>query len=73
MYFHFQDSAERYYKDVLFPELELVTEVEEYKEDVPDKSDREKLKDYKEFVKSSLDKGIVDCAHYRQLYSIKAL
>ena len=54
---YFSDSAERCYKDVLFPELELVTEIEEYNEDTDDKTNRDKLKEYKEYIKSSLDKG----------------
>ena len=49
---------ERGYKDILFPEFELVTEVEEYSEDTDDKTNRDKLKEYKDFVKSSLEKGI---------------
>ena len=62
---YFSDSAERCYKGVLFPELELVTEIEEYNEDTDDKTNRDKLKEYKEYIKSSLDKGTLTVLNFR--------
>ena len=44
------------HNNLLFPENEIVTEVEECTKQNTDKSDKEKLKEYKEFLKS--EKGI---------------
>ena len=42
---------------MLFPERELITEMEELPSETPDKTDRDKLKEYKEFLKSNVEKG----------------